>query len=110
LFEPRILMNGLPPSVLSADVNGGDPQRSNAGNLFGSSVEIDTDGCTTNANSVFAIPGGWVDTCLAGAPGDFGIRAIVDPIPEPASLALMTLGGTLMCLRRRSVARRGATS
>lgn len=57
----------------------------NAGFALASGVEIDQDGITPNANSVFAIPGGWFDAGQVGVTGDFGIRAIVRPVPEPAS-------------------------
>ncbi len=73
----------------------------NAGNQFASSVEIDGDGCQTGKNSVFVIPGGWYDAGSLGVSGDFGIRAIVNPIPEPSSLALLALGGLLALMRRR---------
>jgi hypothetical protein len=72
----------------------------NSGNQFGTSVEVDGDGCQTGKNSVFVIPGGWFDACPLGVSGDFGIRAIVNPIPEPSSLALLALG-LLALIRRR---------
>ena len=73
----------------------------NAGNNFGSSVEFDQDGITPNVNSVFAVPGGWIDAGAAGLTGDFGIRAIVRPVPEPAG-GLLVLGLTwIVAIGRR---------
>ena len=71
------------------------------GNPFVPSVEYDADGCQAGVNAVFTIPGGWADACLAGVPGDFGIRAIVNPIPEPATFLVMMAGGLSMLLKRR---------
>ena len=69
-----------------------------------SSVEADADGITPGRNSIFAIPGGWADAAAVGVQGDFGLRAILQPIPEPASVVLFALGVTQICLlpRRRS--------
>ena len=67
---------------------------------FGSGIEIDLDGCQGGTNGVFAVPGGWVDSCLAGVTGDFGIRAIVKPIPEPAGAVVMTVLTGLLLPRR----------
>ena len=76
----------------------------NAGNQFGTSVEIDGDGCQPGKNSVFVIPGGWYNACSLGVSGDFGIRAVVNPIPEPASLTVLVplLGGLALLRRGRS--------
>jgi hypothetical protein len=45
--------------------------------LGDASVVRDTDGCTPNANAIYAIPGGWTNFCTY-APGDFVIRAVID--------------------------------
>ncbi len=57
------------------NTNNGNPS-------FGSVVE-DSDGCQVGLNTVEAIPGGWVDACLAGVTGDWLIRAVVDCVPPP---------------------------
>ena len=76
----------------------------NAGNQFGTSVEIDGDGCQPGKNSVLVIPGGWNDAGLLGVTGDFGIRAVINPIPEPDSLSVLVplLGGLALLRRGRS--------
>jgi len=73
-------------------------QNTNSGNAFGSGVEFDQDGIQAGANSVFAIPGGWADAALVGVLGDFGIRAIIQQIPEPVSSTLLTFGLALSLL------------
>lgn len=75
-----------------------------AGNAFASGVEYDGDGCQAGKNGVFTIPGGWSDACAAGVTGDFGIRAIVDPVPvpEPGAVGLLGLSGLALRRRRRS--------
>ncbi len=51
---------------------------------------------------IFAIPGGWADACLLAVPGDFGIRAILDPIPEPSIMVFfLSALGFGMVVRRR---------
>lgn len=60
-----------------------------------SSVETDADGIQAGKNSIFAIPGGWADAALVGVPGDFGLRAIIQPIPEPTTALLLAMGSTL---------------
>ena len=47
-----------------------------AGSPFAPSIETDADGTLTGAQSVFVIPGGWVDANPQGILGDFAIRAI----------------------------------
>ncbi len=44
----------------------------------GPSVVTDTNGCQTPRNSIFAIPGGWLNPCSLGMSGDLVIRAVVD--------------------------------
>lgn len=53
---------------------------------LGPSLNTDTDGCQSGRNSLFAIPGGWLDSCLLGVSGDFIIRAVVD-CPDAGSQA-----------------------
>jgi len=76
----------------------------NSGNVFASSVEIDQDGITPGVNSVFALPGGWLDAGPQGVTGDFGIRAIINQIPEPSAMLLLLLGFAPLWItsRRRS--------
>lgn len=78
----------------------------NFGNPSASSIEIDSDGCQVGLNSVYASPGTWGDACTLGVTGDFGIRAIIKPVPEPATMVLL-LGGALLLPR---VVRRGLTA
>ncbi len=62
----------------------------NAGNQFASSIEIDLDGTLPGVNSIFVVgPNTWLDSQLLGVTGDFGIRAIIKPIPEPSSYILL---------------------
>ncbi|MEE8171141.1 MAG: hypothetical protein V3T70_11405 [Phycisphaerae bacterium] len=44
----------------------------------GPSVVTDTNGCQSGKNGIFAIPGGWLNSCALGISGDFVIRAVVD--------------------------------
>jgi hypothetical protein len=78
----------------------------NSGNLFASSVEIDQDGILPGVNSVFALPGGWLDAGPQGVTGDFGIRAIVNQIPEPSALLLALAFTSLWTTSRRCSALR----
>ncbi|NNC88278.1 MAG: hypothetical protein HKN82_07450 [Akkermansiaceae bacterium] len=76
----------------------------NAGNQFAGSIEYDADGIQTGVNSVFA-SGVWTDAASLGVPGDFGIRAILVPIPEPSGAWLaLAAAGILLVSRRRGVA------
>jgi len=50
----------------------------NTPGLDGASVCTDVDGCQTGRNSIYAIPGGWLNACALGVSGDFVIRAVVD--------------------------------
>ncbi len=62
----------------------------NSGNLFASSIEIDLDGTLPGVNSISVVgPDTWYDSHLLGVTGDFGIRAIINPIPEPSSYMLL---------------------
>ncbi len=45
---------------------------------LGPSVVSDSDGCQAGKNTVFVIPGGWMDACLLDVTGDWFIRAVVD--------------------------------
>ena len=45
--------------------------------VVGPSVVADNDGCQFGKNAIFAIPGGWSNSCLLGVSGDFVIRAVV---------------------------------
>lgn len=50
--------------------------------IVGPSVVTDVVGCQPSKNSLFALPGLWVDSCLLGLSGDFAIRAVIDcPVP-----------------------------
>ena len=44
----------------------------------GPSVVRDTNGCQSGKNVIYAIPGGWVNSCLLGVAGDFVIRAVIN--------------------------------
>jgi hypothetical protein len=46
--------------------------------IVGPSLVSDNDGCQTGKNGIFAIPGGWTNSCSFGLSGDFVIRAVVD--------------------------------
>jgi hypothetical protein len=61
-----------------------------SGNPLASSIEIDNDGITPGRNSVFVLPGGWMDAGPLGVTGDWGIRAII--VPEPSSAVLLVVG------------------
>ena len=50
--------------------------------LFGPSVITDS-GCQSGKNALFAVPGGWLNSCEQGLSGDFVIRAVVN-CEEPA--------------------------
>jgi hypothetical protein len=54
-----------------------------AGNAFAPSIETDADGTMAGAQSVFVMPGGWVDANPLGIQGDFAIRAIFAYAPTP---------------------------
>jgi hypothetical protein len=43
----------------------------NAGQVFAPTVVHDGNGCQPGRNVVFAVPGGWIDACLAGVTGDW---------------------------------------
>jgi hypothetical protein len=45
--------------------------------FIGPSVVTDL-GCQQGKNTIFAIPGGWLNACSVGISGDFVIRAVVD--------------------------------
>lgn len=46
--------------------------------INGASVVTDIGGCQTPKNSLFAIPGGWLNSCALGVSGDFVIRVVID--------------------------------
>jgi hypothetical protein len=46
--------------------------------FLGPSVVTDIDGCQAGKNGIFAIPGGWINSCEVPLSGDFVIRAVVD--------------------------------
>ncbi|MGB0716688.1 MAG: hypothetical protein ACPGXK_12465 [Phycisphaerae bacterium] len=50
----------------------------NSPSALGPSVVTDTNGCQNGKNSLFAIPGGWLNSCILGVTGDFVIRAVVE--------------------------------
>ena len=63
------------------------------GGPFVPGVEFDTDGnIQANRNAVFVIPGGWFDAIPLGVVGDFGIRAIFQPVPEPTGGLTLVMG------------------
>ena len=44
---------------------------SNSGSPFVASTILDANGCQAGRNAIFAIPGGWIDGCMAGLTGDW---------------------------------------
>ncbi len=58
----------------------------NSGNAFAGAVVHDAGPCQSGRNGVKAIPGGWIDGCTTGIPGDLIIRAVIDCV-EPVPLA-----------------------
>ena len=66
--EPTVITIGLAFS----DAPNGDVNKP--------SLVTDIDGCQWGLNPIFAIPGGWQDTCQYGVSGDWVIRAIVEPL------------------------------
>lgn len=54
---------------------------------FGPSVVTDT-GCQPQRNSIFAIPGGWLNSCALGVSGDFVIRAVIDCVEARGACCL----------------------
>jgi len=51
---------------------------------LGPSVVTDVDGCQAGKNAIFAVPGGWLNSCSLGVTGDFVIRAVIDCNPTQA--------------------------
>jgi hypothetical protein len=68
----------------------------NSGNVFAPGVGYDA-ACQGGLNSVKAVPGGWLDACGQGVPGDWVIRAVVDcegvslPSSTPHGLAVLAM-------------------
>lgn len=65
--DPTVITVGL----AFADAPNGDTSKP--------SLVTDVDGCQPMRNPIFAIPGGWQDTCQFGVSGDWVIRAIIEP-------------------------------
>ena len=109
--EIRHLDPGADNMPLQVPVTGGQTivvaleflNNNSGGNPFLSSVEADADGIQAGKNSIFAIPGGWAAANLVGVPGDFGLRAILQPVPEPMSglVGAIGLAQFLLFTRRR---------
>jgi hypothetical protein len=78
-----------------------------SGNAFASSIEVDG-ALQTGKNSIYLNPpnGTWSSGTSVSLPGDFGIRAILKPVPEPATIVLLLLGfgPALFYTRRHKVA------
>lgn len=80
----------------------------NTASGFAPSLAYDDD-CQTGKNTVFTIPGGWVDFCTQGSGlGDFVIRAVIEPtepVPAVSTWAVVALclaiaiAGTLVTTR-----------
>ncbi len=102
-FDPPVNSSPIQIPVTAGQVISVDLEffNQNAGNAFAPSIEFDSDGIQAGVNSVFSIPGGWNDANLLGVTGDFGIRAILDPIPEPGGAVLFLLGLSAFLSRRR---------
>ena len=68
-----------------------------SGNAFASSIEVDG-ALQTGRNSIYLNPpnGTWTSGTSVSLPGDFGIRAILRPVPEPATITLLALGGLIL--------------
>jgi hypothetical protein len=74
-----------------------------SGNAFASSIEVDG-ALQTGKNSIYLNPpnGTWTSGTDVSLPGDFGIRAILRPVPEPATMALLLMGiGLPLCYAQR---------
>lgn len=54
----------------------------NAGDIFAPSVVHDGNGCTSNANVVNAIPGGWFSACVLGVTGDWVFDVVYRKAPK----------------------------
>lgn len=52
---------------------------SNSGNVFAPSVVHDGNGCQPGKNSIYAIPGGWIDACAVGLTGDWVMYVVYRP-------------------------------
>lgn len=90
--------NPLFNNVFVLDIDISSP----AGMVFSSdpTVEIAPDFSMITINTHLVLPsGGAIDPNLPDA--RFALSAIAQPVPEPASLALITLGGAALLLRRR---------
>jgi hypothetical protein len=74
-----------------------------SGNPMASSIEIDNDGIQPGKNSVFVLPGGWMDAGPLGVTGDWGIRAII--VPEPISAVILGIGLVVLFAVRWPIAR-----
>jgi hypothetical protein len=75
--------------------------------LPGILMDQDLDGDITRDLFLFRFPQfGWVETHIGVSnPGNFGIRAIIQPVPEPSTCALAALGAIalLFAWRRKSL-------
>ncbi len=66
-------------------------QNSNAGDPFSPTVVHDGNGCQVGKNVIYAVPGGWLDACMAGVSGDW----IFYVVWRPASCGDPTLVGSV---------------
>jgi hypothetical protein len=72
-FEPlpdTIIVDSGPFTVTLEFLN------SNAGDIFAPSMVHDGNGCQSDKNVVYAIPGGWYDACVLGVGGDWVVYAV----------------------------------
>jgi hypothetical protein len=61
----EILVNSGPFAVTLEFLN------QNAGDVLAPTVAYDGNGCQPGKNVVFVVPGGWLDSCFLGVPGDW---------------------------------------
>lgn len=75
-FEPlpgEVTISAVPFSTSLRFLN------QNAGDIFAPSVVHDGNGCQVGANSIKAIPGGWLDACAVGLTGDWVMYVVYRP-------------------------------
>jgi hypothetical protein len=77
-FEGEIILDSSPFTVALKFFN------TNANNIFAASVVHDGTGCQAGKNSVYAIPGGWVDGCSLGITGQWVFYVVYRKVDCPS--------------------------